>query len=133
MTWNDIVHFKPVEFDSPDKRSSGYSMDLDFVHKLDKIRDAIKMPLMVLSGYRTPEHNAEVGGVDASSHENGHAADLAAISSRTRFLILEAAFRIGFRRIGIGEGFIHLDDDITKDQDVQWLYPSTAKRTLIKA
>lgn len=126
--WSDIVHFKSVEFDSPDARGSGVNMNLDFVAKLDKLRDAVKMPLTVLSGYRTPEHNAMVGGVDSSAHETGHAADIAALSSGNRFTIIEAALRLGFRRVGIGNGFIHLDDDITKPQDLVWLYPVGAKR-----
>lgn len=127
-TWADIKYFKPVEFDSPDKPGSGYSMSPDFVRKLDCLREAVKTPLFIHSGYRTPEHNASVGGVDSSAHESGHAADIAALSSGAKFAILEAALRIGFRRVGIGSTFVHIDDDITKPQDVVWLYPQTAKR-----
>jgi uncharacterized protein YcbK (DUF882 family) len=127
MTWNDIVHFKAREFDSPDKPGSGDMMDLAFVHKLDLLREALNRPLSIHSGYRTREHNAQVGGVDSSAHELGHAADIEAVSSVHRFAIVETALRIGFRRVGIGETFVHLDDDITKAQDVVWLYP--ARRT----
>lgn len=129
MMWSDIKFFRPFEFDSPDAPGSGSKMSLDFVSKLDKLRSATRAPLVIHSGYRTPEHNATVGGVDSSAHESGHAADIAALSSTARFQIVEAALRIGFRRIGIGNDFVHLDDDLTKPQDVVWLYPSTDKRT----
>jgi hypothetical protein len=35
------------------------------------------VPLRVLSGYRTPEHNRRVGGARASQHVEGRALDLA--------------------------------------------------------
>lgn len=128
-TWADIKYFKPQEFASPDAPDSGYFMNLDFVRKLDQLREAMKMPLSIHSGYRTPEHNATVGGVDSSAHEAGHAADIGALSSGAKFAIVEAAMRLGFRRIGIGSTFVHIDDDITKPQDVCWLYPATEKRS----
>jgi peptidase M15-like protein len=127
--WNDIHHFKAVEFDSPDQPGSGFKMNLAFVHKLDKLREAVKMPLIIHSGYRTEKHNDTVGGVDSSAHTSGHAADIAALSSGNRFTIVEAAMRLGFRRIGIGASFVHIDDDPIKPQDVVWLYPQTVKRT----
>lgn len=129
MNWADINFFKPSEFASPDKPDSGYMMNLDFVRKLDKLREAVKRPLIIHSGFRTPEHNAKVGGVESSAHETGHAADIEAITDADRFAILEAAYRLGFRRVGIGSTFIHIDDSITHTQDRCWLYPQTAKRT----
>lgn len=122
MVWNDIKHFKSVEFDSPDKRGSGYSMNLLTVAKLDKVRELCGFPLVIHSGIRTPEHNAIVGGVDSSAHELGYAADIRALSSNTRFKLVEAALLAGFRRIGIGRTFVHLDDDPNKLADVIWLY-----------
>lgn len=127
--WSDIKYFKPVEFDSPDAKGSGAQMNLDFVAKLDKLREAVKMPLTILSGYRTPEHNAQVGGVDSSAHETGHAVDLFALSSGMRFLLIETALRMGFRRVGVGGSFVHLDDSLTHAQDVVWLYPPVVRRS----
>lgn len=40
------------------------------------IRDALGVPVRVNSGYRCPEHNANVGGVKGSKHTLGKAADL---------------------------------------------------------
>lgn len=124
MTWADLRYFRAHEFASPDQLDSGYLMNLDFVRKLDKLREAVKMPLVIRSGFRTEAHNAVVGGVDSSAHTSGHAADIQAVTSGEKFAILEAAFRLGFRRVGIGQSFVHLDDDISKPQDVCWTYKS---------
>lgn len=43
---------------------------------LDTIREAYGAPLRVVSGYRSPEHNAAVGGAKASQHMAGRAADI---------------------------------------------------------
>lgn len=121
--WSDIRYFKPQEFDSPDLPGSGSKMDLAFIAKLDKLREAIKRPLIITSGFRTLKHNDKVGGVDSSSHTTGNAVDIAAPSSGDRYAIIEAAMRLGFRRIGIGSTFIHIDDSIRHAQDVCWTYP----------
>jgi len=45
---------------------------------LEPARIALGVPIRVTSGYRPPEHNAEVGGVQHSDHQRGAAADLQA-------------------------------------------------------
>ena len=34
----------------------------------------------------------------------------------------DAALKVGFKRIGVGKTFIHLDDDMTLPQNVIWNY-----------
>ena len=88
------------------------------------IRDSI----YVTSGYRTELHNKEVGGVSNSSHLKGLAADISdnqhgvKIHSNNRFLMLQALLSVGFNRIGVGSGFIHVDIDKSKPSDVIWTY-----------
>lgn len=43
---------------------------------LDKIRDELGSPIVVNSGFRTPEVNAAVGGASRSLHMKGLAADI---------------------------------------------------------
>jgi hypothetical protein len=43
---------------------------------LQPLRDAAKIPIGISSGYRTKEHNEEVGGVKTSQHITGQAADI---------------------------------------------------------
>ena len=43
---------------------------------LQCIREHFGKAVMITSGYRTPEHNAEVGGSKSSQHLLGRAADI---------------------------------------------------------
>lgn len=51
---------------------------------LDPIREAWGQPLMVTSGYRSPQLNAAVGGVPTSAHMIGCAVDIALCHWSTR-------------------------------------------------
>lgn len=46
------------------------------MEQLDKIRERYGKPIYINSGYRCPKLNAAVGGVKASQHQLGVAADL---------------------------------------------------------
>jgi uncharacterized protein YcbK (DUF882 family) len=120
--WDQIKHFKPSEFDDPTRPGSGEAMRWEIVSKLNSIRSTIGRPLIVTSGFRTEEHNAEVGGVDSSAHTGGYAVDIACRDSRLRFLIIQAALNVGISRIGIAKSFVHLDADPSKPVQVAWLY-----------
>lgn len=122
-TWADVKHFRVKEFDSPDAVGSGIHMDIEFVLKLDALREQLGFPLVVNSGYRTTQHNASVAKVEKSAHVLGWAADVRALNSTTRFRIVQAALLLGFKRVGIGSAFVHLDDDPTKPMNVLWVYP----------
>lgn len=130
MKWPGIRFFDSTEFDSPDAPGSGEGMKFGFVKKLDILREECGFPIIVDSGIRTPKHNSDVGGEPVSGHLTGEAADLRCIASRTRYVILMNAFRLGFSRIGIGDTFVHLDDSMTLDQRVVWLYPPGTKKRL---
>jgi hypothetical protein len=133
MSWPnlpDVKDFTPKEFDSPDVPGSGIRMRIGFLHMIQALRTACGFPLIIDSGVRTMAHNQAIGGEMFSAHITGEAADVRAISSRTRFIIISNALRLGFRRIGVGDTFIHLDISLTLDQDVYWIYPTgTTKRT----
>lgn len=45
-------------------------------HVLDPIREAVRSPIIVTSGYRSPAHNEAVGGAKDSYHVRGMAADI---------------------------------------------------------
>jgi uncharacterized protein YcbK (DUF882 family) len=44
--------------------------------QLQCIRDFIRFPIKITSGYRCPSHNKEVGGVSNSQHVLGKASDI---------------------------------------------------------
>ena len=43
---------------------------------LQVLRDALGVPLSIMSGYRSPERNASVGGATKSQHMQGNAVDV---------------------------------------------------------
>lgn len=52
---------------------------------LQPARDALKMPLRILSGYRSEELNLMVGGSETSQHRFGQAADVTCANPRALF------------------------------------------------
>ena len=122
MDFSHIRHFEPEEFDSPDAPGSWQEMELQFVERLDAARESADIPFPIWSGYRTEEHNRVVGGVPESAHRKGLAVDIKVTGSRQRYMIVHALLEEGFHRIGIGEDFIHVDGDKSKDEQVIWTY-----------
>ena len=115
-------YFTLDEFDSPDLPGSGAQMQPEFLAKLDEARHIAGVPFRINSGVRTEYWNRRVGGSENSSHLTGWAADISATTSNRRYLVLSALIRVGFRRIGIADTFIHVDGDESKPQNVTWLY-----------
>lgn len=117
-----MKYFSISEFDSPDAPGSGVNMHQELLELLDEMRAIYGKPIVITSGYRTPEHNAKVGGVDTSSHLKGLAVDIAIKNNTERYEIIRIAMLLGIKRIGTGSGFVHIDIDNSKPQNVNWLY-----------
>ena len=98
------------------------NMNQEFLDKLDQARELANIPFKINSAYRSPEHNAKIGGKPNSSHLRGLAVDISVKDSRSRFIILEALISVGFNRIGIADTFIHVDLDKEKSDRVIWTY-----------
>ena len=116
-----MKYFTLDEFDCPSLLNSGKNMDTNFLTKLEEAREIAGVPFKITSGYRTKEHNEEVGGVPNSSHLIGVAADVSVSSGHDRYVILNALIRAGFKRIGVAKTFIHCDTDDSKPNSV-WTY-----------
>ena len=115
-------YFKTREFDSPDKPGTGELMEPSVIEALDVARDIAGFPFIITSGVRTVQANKDAGGSPRSSHLLGWAADIKVVSSRKRFLMMEALLDAGFHRFGIGADYIHVDMDPNKDPNVIWTY-----------
>jgi zinc D-Ala-D-Ala carboxypeptidase len=123
----ELQNFRISEFDSPDLKGSGEEMRTNFLKKLQEARTLAGIPFSINSGYRTKAYNDSLirRGIKASpnsSHLKGLACDIACNSSTERALIMSSLIKVGFKRIGIGSTFIHVDLDLDKPQNVFWLY-----------
>jgi len=91
------------------------------IDRLDRMREAAGIPLIITCGLRTIKANDLVEGKPNSAHLSGLAADLACPDSQTRFKLVLAAYQAGFRRIEVASAHIHVDIDETKPQDVMFM------------
>ena len=93
-----------------------------FIASLNQLEELCGFELHFNSGFRCPVCNKAAGGVPNSGHLRGLAVDVSAPDSGTRFRIVQASLKVGFRRIGIGKNFIHLDTDDRLPQNMIWTY-----------
>lgn len=111
--WRGIRNFGMSEFKQP------YKMGKEFVMWLDKVREMAGVPMHPSSDYRTPEHNASVGGAKDSAHTDYpcEAVDIKMTPTpddknwnHARYRIITAALALGCTRIGMyPNGSLHLD------------------------
>ena len=82
----------------------------DALGRLQALRTALDRPMIVNSAYRSPEHNARVGGAQKSQHLQGAAFDIS-MANHDPAEFIAAAREAGFRGIGTYPRsiFIHID------------------------
>jgi zinc D-Ala-D-Ala carboxypeptidase len=82
----------------------------DALDKLQALRTRLGKPLTIVSAYRSPEHNARVGGATRSKHMDGTAFDIS-MANHDPETFIAAARAVGF--LGIGtyprSNFVHVD------------------------
>lgn len=109
-TW-PFEHFTKEELEC--KCGCGGLPELDFVKKLERLREELGFPMPVTSGYRCPDYNARVSSTGRTGpHTTGRAVDIGVDRYRAWRLILEAMPEftgIGLQQKGQGR-FVHLDD-----------------------
>lgn len=105
-------------------------VDPELVTYLQKIRDHFGKSVKINSGYRTPSHNAKVGGTKNSYHTKGMAADIV-ISGVSPKRVAQYAEAIGLNGIGWYENkrFTHID---TRANKVFWHYNAAGKIAYVK-
>lgn len=118
-------------FDSPDQPGSGRCMDIEFLRMLQALEEKTGYQIFqnINSGARSAAHNAKVGGVNSSSHKipTCRAADIHVPNRDVQEELVYVAKAVGFKRIGVGRTFVHLDNDPEKPQNVAWGYPKGAR------
>ena len=74
MTRSDTARRLGIDNTPPDSIKKNLTLFIEKV--LDPIREDWGSPIIVSSGYRCPELNKAVGGVNTSGHQYGYCADL---------------------------------------------------------
>ena len=123
-------NFSKLEIMCPCSRGANKISSV-LIEKLQKVRNIIGRPIVITSGVRCEFYNASLKGASMNSshipdeHGIGNAVDIACTNSTDRYELVEVAQKF-FKRIGISGGsyggFIHLDVDRSKIQEVMWLY-----------
>lgn len=117
-----MKHFREYEFRCPCGCGLGFKdMDPSFIGQLEVARELAGVPFFINSSIRCPAYNRSLQhSSETSSHLLGCAVDIQCISSRDRFLMIDAFLAAGIYRIGDGLNFIHIDTDEHKPDKVFW-------------
>ena len=121
VTAERFMYFKNSEFLNCEPVCTIYDMDDVFMEMLDLARLIAGIPFIINSAFRTVKHERERGRSGLSSHTKGKAIDIHCLESDDRMIIVDALIKAGFKRIGISENFIHVDNDSDK-HTAMWLY-----------
>lgn len=102
-------------------------MDAAFMEKLQALRDVLRRPLVITSGYRCAAYNRAVHG--GTAHPLGKAADIST-SRGGAFNLTKEAMALGFTGIGWQQHgdnrFVHIDTLTVRETDIRpavWSYP----------
>jgi zinc D-Ala-D-Ala carboxypeptidase len=98
------------------------NVSMVLMNKLQQARDEYGSPIKLNCVCRCVRHNAEVGGVPDSAHLAsdtiaGEAADCGISNDAERYALMKVLFGY-FTRIEDAPGWIHVDVDPTKPQNV---------------
>lgn len=81
---------------------------------LQPLRDKLRMPLTINSGYRTLEHNINVGGAKNSQHMKGQAVDFTCYDLNLAYTILET---MEFDQLIWYRNFIHISYNLGNNRN----------------
>ena len=113
---NDIQlteNFKLSEFECDGK----VMLDMRLVYELQKLRDIIKKPMTITSGYRTPEKNRSLKDSSPNSkHLYGIAADIKVKGMKPEEIYFIAK-HLQFNGIGLYNHHLHVD---VRDKKAFW-------------
>ncbi len=95
-------------------------IDPELISKLQKLRNVYAKPMVITSGVRCCKHNSEIPGASKfSAHILGLACDFKCTDSSERWKLIDMAMKI-FPRVGLYDGWIHVDIQADKPQQVLW-------------
>jgi len=91
----------------------------ELADNLQVLRDKLRLPITINSGYRSPEYNKKIGGVKNSQHILGKAADIRVTSMSPQIVgkIITNMIDDGLLKeggVGVYSTFVHYDIRGTK-------------------
>jgi len=95
-------------------------VDQELIDALEGLRTRLDVPVKILSGYRCPTYNLEIGGRAFSRHLKGQAADVE-IPGKTIFEVALTAVRMFPRVIIYPRRFVHVDVDHSMGSGLLWV------------
>ena len=118
-------NFSKSEFNSADgteMNSIVLSNIKTLAKQLQKVRGMLEKPITINSGYRSVEHNKNIGGVADSQHVLGKAADITiqGLEPAIVYKILEVLIKDGIIKeggLGLYKTFVHYD---IRGKHIRW-------------
>tara|TARA_R110002074_G_scaffold173985_1_gene336849 strand:+ start:115 stop:531 length:417 start_codon:yes stop_codon:yes gene_type:complete len=94
----------------------------ELVKNLQIVRDHLKVPMHIISGYRSPKYNRKIGGARKSQHMKAKAADIVVKSlkpTELREIIINLIKEGKIKKGGVGlyRSFVHYD---TRGWNARW-------------
>ena len=116
VDWNDVPNkwdSWPLKYFTPQeiacKGTGKLFVNMKALSKLDHFRSVFNKPIKVSSAYRSPYHNAQVGGAPKSYHVKGEAFDIV-LGGYDKSDIIKFAKLAGFTGLGVNyRTFVHVD------------------------
>lgn len=89
---------------------------------MDAVRAMVGRPLTFSCAYRSKEWELKKGRSGSGAHTEGLAVDFRVSNGAERWQIVSAAMKLGVKRIGVANTFVHLDLSKRLPQNVIWTY-----------
>lgn len=117
-------NFSKKEFESKDGAEMPdevFENIKELATNLQVLRDELKAPISINSGYRSPKHNFNIGGVSRSQHLTGKASDIVVdgYTPQEVAIVIEELIKAGKMKQGglkAYQSFVHYDIRATKSR-----------------
>lgn len=88
---------------------------------LEQLRTAVACPIIITSGFRSPQVNTQVGGVPGSQHLYGQAADIKPQDPTKFSVLLDSVKKTDFDQCLTGRGWLHISYHPFRDNRHQFI------------
>ena len=102
------IHFGLPEYECSCGRCPETLVDREHVERLEALRSALRLPIIITSAYRCRAHNRAIGGHRTSKHMLGVATDIV-VRGASPDEVADLAEGMGFAGLGRYDTFTHVD------------------------